>query len=258
MRRAERGDPAEQPQPEGWLLLACLRAELEPRTVLLGVPLVALLAGVGGGVLFGPLVGLGATAGTLLVSAALIALRTARRDRALRSELPAFLESVRQHMLVGASVPQALQRAIASGGRTVASVFGPLERRVRHGAGLVETLDWAARRHGGQELASLAAAVAASVTYGGTLSDTLLNLSGQIRARLRVAEELRAASSEVRASALVLALLPVMVGAWLFATVPGYLDYFRDTEEGQRVLVVILVLYVLGLLLLRRIAQPRY
>lgn len=250
--------PVEQPAAEGRLQLIFLRADLGPRTVFVLIPGLVVLGGSGGGLAFGPAAGLAAAAFGLLASWALITIRTSRREHALRRELPPFLEGVRQHLLVGASVPQALQRAVAAGGPTVAAVFAPMERRVRHGGGLVETLDWAARRNGGPELASLAAAVAAALTYGGTLSDTLLNLAGQVRARLRVAEELHAASAEVRASALILALLPVLVAAWLFIGVPGYLDYFLDTAEGARVLVVIAALYGLGLLLLRRIAQPSY
>jgi tight adherence protein B len=248
----------EAPEAEGRLDIIGLRAGLSPRFLLVVMPLAVGAVAVMAMLAMGIEAGLVAAGLGGLAAATMVSMRLRRREEAIHCELPPFIEAMRQQMLVGASLPQALQRAIGSGGPVMAEIFAPVERRVRHGGPLGETLEWAARRHGGPDLASLAAAVAASLRYGGSLSDALGNLASLVRARSRTAEEMRAASSEVRASVVVVAILPIFVAAWLFFTVPDYLSYFMETEGGQQTLAIVVALYITGLLLLRRLAQPRF
>jgi tight adherence protein B len=243
---------------EGRVALFALRAGLSPRLLVPGVPFFLLAVGSVAVSMLAwefALVVLGLAA--LLV---VFALRFAydRRQRALQAGLPSFLEAVRQHILVGASVPQAMQRAITATNPMLQGVFLPAGLRVQAGAGLSETLAWVANRHGNQELAALAAAVATSVRFGGRLATALGNLAEGMRAREKVAREMQAATAEVRMSSVVLALLPLAVGGWMLMTTPGYLEYYSDPAQGRSVIFWLGGLYLLGVFLLRQIARPRY
>ncbi len=107
-------------------------------------------------------------------------------------------------------------------------------------------------------LAPLVAAIAASLRFGGRLAEALAALSAMERARGRVRDEMRAATAEVRASAVILALLPLGVAAWLAWIAPDFTAYFLDPERGQGVLWVVGALYLSGLAMLRQIARPRF
>jgi tight adherence protein B len=243
---------------EGRIALFALRSGLPQRLLVPGVPLLLLaVAGAAFATLSLELAGLAVVVAGLLVAGAL---RFAydRRQRALQAALPGFLDAIRQQILIGASVPQALQRAVGSAPPVLQGVFQPAGLRVQAGAGLSETLSWVAQRHGNPELAALAAAVTASVRYGGRLAGALSNLAEGMRSREKVAREMHAATAEVRMSSIVLALLPLGVGAWMLLTTPGYREYYADPAQGRSVLHWLIGLYILGVVLLRQIARPRY
>ena len=235
-----------------------LRAELDPGRFAWGLGAAA--AGVGGGglLLGGAGWAMAGLAGVAAVAGLLVRLRIGRRRAAIEAGLPAFIDRLCQQLLIGASLSQALQRAILSSSPAVRWVFAPAERRLQLGEPLVETLEWAAQRHGGVDLAALATVVGAAMRFGGRLSETLRGLAGMMRDRQRIARELEAATAEVRTSSLVLAALPPLMAVGLTLLSPGFLDYFADPERGRGTLYVVGGLYGLGLVLLRQIARPRF
>jgi tight adherence protein B len=262
-RLAGREPAAGEPRPrrapwvpgEGGLLF--LRAELEPRrflTATLGGGAVAATLGFGLG---GPA---WLAAGLLPAAAGGLVLRhrIRRRQAALEAALPAFLDRLCQQLLVGASLPQALQRAVAASPPIVQWVFQPAERRLQLGEPLVDTLEWTALRHGGTDLAALASVMGAATRFGGRLAETLRGLAAMMRDRQRIARELASATAEVRTSSFVLGGLPPAVAAGLAVLSPDFVDYFADPGRGQGMLMASAGLYLLGLLLLRQIAQPRF
>ena len=165
---------------------------------------------------------------------------------------------MRQYVIVGASLQTALPRAIESTPAPLSRVMQPVARRIGHGGPVPESIGWLARRLASPELAMIAAAADANLRFGGQLSGVLGNVVRMIRDRLRVGRELRAATSETRASALVLGLLPVVVGAVIVVIQPRHMLFFVQTPVGRTLLLVIGVLYVVGILLMRRIARPEY
>jgi tight adherence protein B len=171
--------------------------------------------GAGGAVTAGGLlVGGPATAlmGAAVAGATPLAVLVAFRDRAdrrLEAALPEALESVARSLRAGASMPGAVARA---GER----VPGPLGRDLLGVAATVEAgerlegaLDrWAARRPlPGVRLAVTALALAAGT--GGAPARAVDGVAATLRARVAVAGEVRALSSQARASALVIALAPL-------------------------------------------------
>lgn len=242
----------------GRLDILMLRAEFEMRRFIWGLGTAAAVAS-GTGFIFGGAVWAAAGGvGALAAATLFLRIRINRRRAAVEAGLPAFIDRLCQQLLIGASLSQALQRAILNSSPAVRWVFAPAERRLQLGEPLVETLEWAAQRHGGVDLAALATVVGAAMRFGGRLSETLRGLASLMRDRQRIARELEAATAEVRTSSLVLALLPPLVAAGLAFLSPGFLDYFSDPAQGQGTLYLAGGLYVTGLLLLRQIARPRF
>jgi tight adherence protein B len=258
IRQDDRAELGEPPMPANWVGRQLFRARMSWRWLFV-LGFVAVLLLVAARMLWLDWLETAMLAPAL---AGLVALTVragiTRNLNRLHDALPNFLDRLRQQILIGASVPQALQRAVAVSPPVIRWVFEPVERRVLAGGELVETLEWAARRHGGEAGQPFAAAVSASLRYGGRLSEAIANLSQMERMRVQVHQEMHGATAEVRASSLILALLPVGVAAFMFLTSPAHRSYFLDPDRGRTLLYGIIGLYLFGLFLLRQIAQPRF
>jgi tight adherence protein B len=240
------------------LTLVLFRADFEPRRLAIALGAMLLLSAVLGAVALGPwraaLLALLFVGGTAL----LVWRRMATRLATLEKDLPAFLDRMRQHIEIGASVDQAIRRAALASGPRLREAMEPLHRRIANGEPVPEALDWLAKREGGVALPVFAAAVSASLRYGGRLAGTIANIARTLRQRARMEQELRASTAETRASALVLTALPLLVAGGVTAINPGHLDYFTDPDRGTRAGMLALGLYLTGVVLVRRLARPRF
>lgn len=233
------------------------RADLSPGPVLIAITAATAAAGLAASP-FGPLVALPAAGVAALIGACVVHVRAARRYGRIIEQLPAFVDRVRQYVITGASLQIAIPRAIEATSPLLASVMAPVERRLGHGAGVPESIGWLARRLGSPELAMLAAAADANLRFGGQLGIVLGNVVRMMRDRLRIGRELKAATSETRASALVLGLLPLLVAAAIVAIQPQHVMFFIENQTGRKLLLVMIGLYIAGSLLMQRIAKPDY
>ena len=73
---------------------------------------------------------------------------------------------------------------------------------------------------------------------GGSLSEALGNLSAVLRERHKMAAKIRAVSSEAKASAAIIASLPVIVSVLIYLTSPGYMTILFKDPTGHMVLLV--------------------
>lgn len=184
--------------------------------------------------------------------------RAARRMDALFLALPGFLDNVRQLVTIGNSVQQAFEKAIQMAPYPVARPMRITLHQLRHGVPLTDCLTNLADRLQIVELHMLASAVQANLRFGGRISDVLANLVRVYRDRQRVERELKAATSETRTSALVLAIIPAALIALLAAINPDYFKFFLETEDGRKMLAFCVGMQGMGILMMRRMARVRY
>jgi tight adherence protein B len=87
---------------------------------------------------------------------------------------------------------------------------------------------------------------------GGSLAETLSNLSKVLRDRQKMFDKIKALSSESKASAYIIAALPVVVVAALAVVSPGYISLLFTERTGHIVLVVCALLMLAGTLVMRK------
>jgi len=207
---------------------------------------------------------LGIPAGVLAAVAALggavvaLELRAQAHMRQLSNAMLGFLERVRQLVTVGNSLPMALERAVANSSSVVAGALSPAIRRIRNGDGVAESLERSALDLNVYELDLLATAARTNMRFGGSMTDTLRNMIENIRKRTAIERELRADTTQIRASAWVLALLPVLVAAMVVFTNRDYGRWFLETESGHHMIAYALVSQLVGVVLMRLIVRVRY
>jgi tight adherence protein B len=229
-----------QPRDVAALLLGCLAA----------MGLAMAYAGLAGVVLAAP--------GLLLLLLAAVEICARRRMRALRDAMPGFLERVRQAIAVGNSLATALERAVAASPPIVAGAMAITIRRIHNGGGVAESLERCAAENDVHELHLLATATRANLRFGGSMTQILRNMIENIRRRTSVERELRAGTAQIRASAWIVGLLPILVAAMVMLSNRGYARWFLETEAGHKMVLYALVSQLAGAWLMRLITRARY
>jgi tight adherence protein B len=129
---------------------------------------------------------------------------------------PDALDLIRRAVKAGLPVNEAL----AVAGREIADPVGSEFRRtleqVRIGVHMNDALQETGDRIRVADFRFLAVALALQQRTGGSLAETLANLSGVIRARKALRQKAKSLSAEAKASASVLAILPFIVGGAMY------------------------------------------
>jgi tight adherence protein B len=235
------------------------RAGWEPsrRQLTFGVAIMS-LAILTANLIAGPLAGLlSAVTLTLLVVVAL-EYRAGVRVRQLSDCMLGFLERMRQLLSVGNSLSVALERAVENSPPIVTQCLTPTLRRIANGSGVAESLERAASEMDLYELHLLATATRTNLRFGGSMTAILRNIIENIRRRASIERELRANTTQVRASAWVLALLPVLVATLVILTNRDYSRWFLATEKGHVMLAYAICSQIAGAICMRMIIRTRY
>jgi len=250
---------SEQTAPKtamNWLGVQLNRAGVEKhrtflRTASLALGVIALL-----GLLLGGIVGLGFA---LMIGGGLGAfamwLRVAQRHRQLVRQMPNYLDSIVRLITIGNSVQAAFQSAIVNNERPLRDCLEHVSRLLRSGHDIDKALMQAAQIYGVSELMLLASVMRLSVKYGGRADVVLERMAGFMRDREQAERELVALSAEVRLSAWVLGLLPLLMAAFILVTNPHYFATMVNDASGMKLLMGAFGLQVFGSFLLFRLAR---
>jgi tight adherence protein B len=225
-----------------------------------------LLAGIVAGLvlLFGPIAAGAVAAAVPACGLYILANLASRRLKAFIAGLPMFLDAVRQLLMVGNSTQQALLKAAENASPALQRYLQPMIRRIHNGAPIPDAVSWLANRLEVSELYMLATAIETNFRFGGRLSAVLANLVQILRDQARVGRELKAATAEIRFSAIVLGLMPIIAAAMLgFASMlgivnPSYLLFFVEAEQGPRLAGIAIGLQLFGILVMRRIMRLEF
>jgi len=87
---------------------------------------------------------------------------------------------------------------------------------------------------------------------GGSLSETLSNLSRVLRDRKKMREKIKAMSMEAKASAMIIGALPVGVMTLVYLTSPQYIELLWTTPTGRMMLFASAVWMSFGVLVMRK------
>jgi tight adherence protein B len=87
---------------------------------------------------------------------------------------------------------------------------------------------------------------------GGNLAETLANLSRVIRERRKMRDKVAAVSMEAKASAAIIASLPVVVAVLVSLTSPGYMNALWTTDAGKAALAGCAIWMATGVLVMRK------
>lgn len=255
---AGRSVPAGQGGPR-FLRLWLNRADITlPPHRLLTVALLIVVATVFVAWFFGPIAAAVVPVAALAIAIYALHSLATRRINAFIIGLPFFLDALRQLLMVGNSVQQGLLKAAENTSPAMQRYLQPMIRRINNGAPIPDAVTWLAGRLDIPELYMLATATEVNFRYGGRMSAVLANLVQILRERTRVGRELKAATAEIRFSAIILGLMPAVVSVMIGVIKPAYIMFFLQAEQGPRLAMIAVGLQVVGILIMRRIMRLEF
>ncbi len=93
---------------------------------------------------------------------------------------------------------------------------------------------------------------------GGNLADVLDKISNVIRERFKLKRHVQALTAEGRMSAWILSILPFVVAAALSAIRPEYVGVLITEPVGQKLILLALCLWFLGIVVIKKIIRVDY
>jgi tight adherence protein B len=93
---------------------------------------------------------------------------------------------------------------------------------------------------------------------GANLTDVLENLGLLVRERLNMAKKLKAHTAQQRLSAGLLCALPVIVALGFWVVKPEYMELLYTDETGSIFLTYGVISEIIGILVIRKIANPKF
>lgn len=201
----------------------------------IGVAFAALMWGyVGQGPLTSMIAGL---AMGISLPALFISIRGKKRSKAFLADLPDTIDLIVRSVKSGLPVTEAIHAIARDMDGPAATEFKKVSDQMRIGISMDDALDKSVQRLGLTDYAFLAVSLSITRRTGGNLSETLANLSRLLRQRQQMHMKIRALSSEARASALIIGLLPFAVMAALLVLNPDYISTLFREPQGQDVLL---------------------
>jgi len=229
---------------------------MAPRT-LAGFAVAASVLSLGAALQGGALVGALLLVLCLLLGAFAIWLRLSRRRARMLVQLPAFLDNLVRLLSIGNSLHAAFQFASSNVPQPLGGALQQASASLNVSPDLGVAMAQLERTWGLPEFGLLAAVFRMSTRYGGRADMVLERVSSYIRDRQSAERELHAMSAEVRMSAWILALLPIVVGSMIMLLNPGYFLRMWQDVTGQKMIFIAAGLQVAGSLLLYRLARLR-
>ena len=184
--------------------------------------------------------------------------RRAKRLKQLEELMPLALDVINRALRAGHPVVSAVRLAGEEMGDPVGSEFGLVVDETTYGFEFREALVNFARRTGSPDAHFFAVSIGVQSETGGNLAEILEGLAAVIRSRGMLAKRVRALSSEGRASALLLSVLPVMLISFISITRPAYYTSKFSDPIFWPVAGGVLAAYLVGLVIIRRIINFKY
>jgi len=178
--------------------------------------------------------------------------RRGHRLRQFDDELPRAMELIANSMKAGQSVAQSFAAVTENAQPPVDEEFGLARREIELGASVESALANMEKRMGSADLRLMIMVITIQHAVGGDLPAILTTLADTMRQRREMREEVMAATSQSRASAVIITLLPIAVATFGYFVLPDYFRPLFTNVVGWAVLVVAAILLTTGTIIIRR------
>jgi len=203
------------------------------------------------GLLGQPLGAIGAVAIGVMVPRSLFGWQHARYSDAVFEQIPDALGLMVRAIRAGLPLADAIRNITVEMPSPTREEFSRVVGDMAIGRPIDAALVRLHERTGLTEYAFLAVTLGLQSQTGGSLAETLDNLSDMVRKRVAMAKRAKALAGEAKAQAGLLVVLPFVAAAGMAAVQPFYIAAFTENPTGQRMAMIGLGLMGMGLLMIR-------
>lgn len=131
-------------------------------------------------------------------------------------------------------------------------------REIDMGASMETALKHMVERTKNDDVKILVSAVLISSQVGANLADVLDNISGTIKGRLEMKEQIKVLTAQGRLSGIIVGAIPIVLFLVLMIINPTYIGSFIATPIGIGMLMIGIVMEVVGFIVINRIIDIKY
>ena len=190
-----------------------------------------------------------------LVGWMLIQMKIRKRRKDFVNQLGDMLSMVASALRAGFSFVQAVEIVSKEMAAPMSVEISKLIREINVGVPMETALEDINRRVECPEFELITTAVLIQRQVGGNLAQILDNISDTINERIRMKREVLALTAQGRMSAVVLALLPMALAAFLFSVHHDYFDPLLESSMGKVAIGIALLMELLGYLVIKKIVD---
>ena len=187
----------------------------------------------------------------------LVSMKRSRRLKALNDQLPEALDFLSRALKAGHSLSTGLQMMADELPQPLSIEFRQCYDQHSLGQSLDEALKDTAARVESTDFAFFVTAVLIQRQTGGDLSEVLKNISGMIRGRVRLQQQVKAKTAEGRFTGYIMVAFPIIMFFIASTLNPEYGQILLHTTAGLKLLGVAAMLQVMGLIAIRKITTVK-
>lgn len=194
-------------------------------------------------------------AGTLFIGWLPIMSLKSDRDKRMvlfEEQLPEALDMMTRALRAGYPFNEAMRYISKEMEDPIAHEFGMTFEEINYGRDIKQAFNYLIMRVPSINLIAATTAIIIQRETGGNLAELLDKISDVLRKRFRFERKVKTITAEARMSAWVLALLPFVVFLAISLNNPDYIKPLFETERGNMLLIIGLILQVIGAFWVRK------
>lgn len=199
----------------------------------------------------------GAILGGIIVPLGVLKFRAGKRNTALGHQLPQALDIIVRSLEAGHPVPAAVALVGREMSDPIGTEFGMAADEIAYGATLEQAVERMSERCQHPDVDLFAATVRLQERTGGNLTGLLKLNASTVRDRHKMRLKIRAASSEGRASAMILTAAPFVAVGMILLISPKFYGEVIDEPAVRYGLAIIGFWIFLGNMIMRRMIDMR-
>ncbi|MDP1549289.1 MAG: type II secretion system F family protein [Nitrosomonas sp.] len=180
-----------------------------------------------------------------------------KRLTKIEEQLPDTIDLMARALKAGHAFSAALQMVVSEAAEPIAGEFRGTFEEVNYGISVQEALMNLSTRIPITDLRYFVVAVLIQHKNGGNLAELLENISGLIRARLKLLGTIRVLSAEGCLSAWILSCLPFVLAFVIHLVNPGFLNVLFTDPAGPTLIGNALMMMAIGIYMMSRIVKIR-
>lgn len=180
------------------------------------------------------------------------------RLRKIEESLPDAIDLFNRSMRAGHNIHAGLETIAQETADPIRMEFRKVIEELALGAPLEQTLHALGKRVPLIDLKFFITGLILQRQTGANMVQVLENLALLVRERLNLVAKIKAATAQQRLSAMLLCIIPLVVGLGFWILKPAYIALLFTDGLGQKFLTYAIISEIIGILFIRRIANPKF